>query len=337
MSQAYWDKRLEALAEKAFKQGDKSISELRKIFMIADKEVNEQISMFYGKYGVIQESPTFKTLADGTKVVSGTSKKLVVPKMVADVRLKEGTRLTKLNKQLDGILMQLSKDQNAYMKATLGNIATNGYYDNIYEIYKGYGVGTSFNLLDPKIVNQLIKNPVNGQDFSERVWNNRSKLANVVNQTLNNGITQGLSNKVMAQELAKNMNSGFNVAKTLINTEVTNAYSQASKLGYEESKLVKQYIYMATLDSRTSDVCTELDGQVFDLDKATTGLNFPPMHTNCRSTTSAYFDDSRAFQTRMARDVETGKNFYVPGDMTAKDFKSIYVTKDITRKEWDRR
>lgn len=336
-SQKYWKERLERLAEKQYTKGDKSLKDLQKLFKNASSDINEKVHSFYSKYGEIKEAPIFKILKDGTKVISGTSKKLVVPKSVADVKLLEGTRLTKLDKQLNDILMQLSKDQNDYMKTTLGGIATDSYYDTIYEIYKGIGVGTSFDLLDPKLINQFIHNPVNGQDFSKRVWNNRDLLQNQVNQILNNGIIQGLPNKEMIRQLSDKMESGHYVAKRLVQTEVTNTYNQASLAGYKSSKIVKKYIYMATLDNKTSDICAELDGKIFELDKAVAGLNMPPMHPNCRSTTVAYFDESDKQFQRMAKNPETGKNFYVPGDMNAKDFRNIFVDKTMTRKEFDKR
>jgi SPP1 gp7 family putative phage head morphogenesis protein len=335
-TQKYWRARFEAQAARYYRQGDRSLGELKTLFKGSAREFEKEIQAFYAKYGVMQQSPTFKTLSDGTKVISGTTTKLVVPIDKAYVKLATGTRISKLESKLQAILMQLSKDQNDYMKVTLGRIAEGAYYDTIFEAYKGYGVGTSFDLLNPTVVNQLIKNPVNGQDFSKRIWNNRDKLANTVNQTLRAGITQGISNGEMAKRLSRDMNMGYNVAERLIQTEVTNTYNQATLEAYKRADLAKKYEFVASLDDRTSDICTDLDGKLFDIEEATVGLNYPPMHPNCRSTTVAHFDDSREFLTRRARDVETGKTFTVPASMTAKDYKAIYVDKTMTRAQWDK-
>lgn len=332
--QAYWDKRYEHQAAKAYNQGDRSLPELRGIFKDSSQEMIDEISKFYRKYGEMQSSPIFTTLADGSKVISGTTNKLVVSAKEANKVLKKGTRLSNLERQLYNILLDMSKSQDAYMNSTLAGIASESYYNSIYEVYRGFSVGSSFQLLSPTAVNQLIKNPVNGQAFSTRVWNNRDRLANVVNQTLNAGITQGLSNREMAKRVSTDMGSGLTSAERLIRTEVTNTYSQANKAGYEETGLVKQYEYIATLDKRTSDICTALDGQIFDLAEAVTGLNYPPMHPNCRSTTAAHFDDSKQGLTRIARTLG-GNTFTVPASMTATDFKKIYVTKDMTREQWE--
>jgi len=336
-TQKYWNDRFELQAKKYYKQGDKSLVDLQKLFKGSSTEFEKEINNFYAKYGIIDKSPTYKTLANGTKVITGTTDKLIVTKRASEVKLAAGTRISKLEGKLQVILKDLATDQNNLMKSTLSGIATDTYYDTIFEVYKGYEIGTSFSVLNPNVVSQMIRNPVNGQAFSTRVWNNRNLLANQTNQILRAGITQGISNGEMAKRLSKKMGSGLKVANRLIQTEVTNTYNQATKTGYEATGFVKQYEYVATLDNRTSDICSDLDGQIFNLKDAAAGLNYPPMHTNCRSTTTAHFDDSKQFATRMARDVETGKNFTVPATMTHKDFKDIYIDKNITRKAWDNR
>ena len=69
----------------------------------------------------------------------------------------------------------------------------------------------------------------------------------------------------------------------------------------------------ATLDNRTSDACQELDGKVIAVSKAVVGLNYPPLHPYCRSTTIPYFEDLEG--SRIAR-AEDGIIYRVPGDMT---------------------
>jgi len=257
----------------------------------------------------------------------------VVPVAVANKPLVKGTRLTGLQTQLRNILKDMSKEQKIILTKSLTNTANGMYIDTIYEIQKGLGVGTSFNLLTASQVEALIRHEVNGQSFAKRIGVNMDKLANNVNQTLKAGITQGLSNGEMAKRIRTNMDSGSYVANRLIRTEVTNVYNQASLLGYERSGFVDRYIYIATLDDRTSSACADLDGRDFKVSEATTGLNYPPLHVNCRSTTAAYFPDGAT--TRIARDVETQKTFTVPASMDVKNYRAIYITKTLTRSQWD--
>ena len=50
------------------------------------------------------------------------------------------------------------------------------------------------------------------------------------------------------------------------------------------------------------------------------GVTAPPFHVNCRSTTAPYFDDEFSLGERAARG-EDGKTYYVPSDMTYKEWK----------------
>lgn len=52
-----------------------------------------------------------------------------------------------------------------------------------------------------------------------------------------------------------------------------------------------EYEYVATLDSRTCEVCAALDGKHFKLKDAQAGVNYPPMHPNDRCTTVEYDPD----------------------------------------------
>ena len=45
---------------------------------------------------------------------------------------------------------------------------------------------------------------------------------------------------------------------------------------------VQQYRIVATLDSKTSDICQRLDGMVFDMEDYEPVDTAPPFHVNCR-------------------------------------------------------
>lgn len=67
---------------------------------------------------------------------------------------------------------------------------------------------------------------------------------------------------------------------------------------------------------RTSPMCQEHDGKVYELAKAEVGVNYPPLHPWCRSTIAPEIDGiSQAHMTRWARDPQTGEDMKVPRDM----------------------
>ena len=318
-SQEYWEDRFSKLQTKVFNESDKSFVKINKLFSETYKEMNAVVNETYNKYGKVVESPVFTTLPDGTRVISGSEKALALDDKIMAAPLAKGTRMDKLSNDLKQILLSLSADQKQIMMDTLSITAQEAYYQTMYEIQKGYGVGKSFDLLTKQQVQSLIRNPVNGADFVERIGINNDKLATEVNQIMKSGITQGIPNKEMARRLSDKMQLGNNVAKTLINTEITNSLNQATLLSYQDSGIVKQYQFLATLDDRTSEVCQDLDMDVFDLDKAVTGLNLPPMHPNC-------FDKKTK--------VYTDKGWMLFDDLTGEETFASVNPDDITQIEY---
>ena len=92
---------------------------------------------------------------------------------------------------------------------------------------------------------------------------------------------------------------------------------------------VEKYEILATIDSHTSDICQNLDGQGFDMKNYQVGVIALPFHVWCRTTTVPWFEDNYGGE-RAARD-EDGNTYYVPDDMMYGDWKKEYVDKD---KKW---
>ena len=75
--------------------------------------------------------------------------------------------------------------------------------------------------------------------------------------------------------------------RTIVRTSVNQVQNQASQAVYAaNSKVAPKYQYVATLDSKTSAVCRDLDGKTFAYNRGPT----PPQHFNCRSTTVPVVD-----------------------------------------------
>jgi len=71
---------------------------------------------------------------------------------------------------------------------------------------------------------------------------------------------------------------------TIVRTTVNQVTNTASQTVYKANPdVTEEYRYVATLDSRTSPVCRDLDGQVFKYNQGPV----PPQHFGCRSTTVA--------------------------------------------------
>lgn len=88
---------------------------------------------------------------------------------------------------------------------------------------------------------------------------------------------------------------------------------------------VEQYEIVATLDSHTSNICRSLDGKVFSIKDYEAGVTAPPFHVYCRSTTVPYFEDDFGQPGERAARGEDGKTYYVPDDMSYKEWKEAFV------------
>ena len=88
---------------------------------------------------------------------------------------------------------------------------------------------------------------------------------------------------------------------------------------------VEQYEIVATLDSHTSDICQNIDGQVFPMKDFEPGVTAPPFHVYCRSTTVPYFEEDFGQVGKRAARGEDGKTYYVSADMTYKEWKKSFV------------
>ena len=84
---------------------------------------------------------------------------------------------------------------------------------------------------------------------------------------------------------------------------------------------VKQYRIIATLDSKTSEICQEMDGKVFNQSEYEAGVTAPPFHVYCRTTTAPHHPNRDNSKVKRIARGEDGKTYYVRGDMTYKEWR----------------
>lgn len=107
-------------------------------------------------------------------------------------------------------------------------------------------------------------------------------------------------------------------------TESAFVSSQSQKDCYKELG-VEQFEFVATLDNKTSEICQQMDGRVFDMSDYQIGVNAPPLHCFCRSCTVPHFDDDFGQSEKRAARGLDGKVTYVDGNMTYKEWAEKYL------------
>ena len=167
------------------------------------------------------------------------------------------------------------------------NALTSVYRDTFIEVTKDLGINAIVSRDKIKIV---LDRPWSGANFSQRIWSNTDKLAQTVKQEIVNGMIQGINLQTMTKRVSERFETAKkNDVERLLRTEVNYTLNQATLDGYKEAGIEK-YEFSATLDSRTSQICSELHGEIFEIKKIAVGLNYPPMHPRCRSTTIPIVD-----------------------------------------------
>ncbi len=198
-----------------------------------------------------------------------------------------------------------------------------------YEIQRGIGVGTPIIGIDKKQLEKIITKPwaVDGKNFSDRIWQSKAQLIDKLRTALTQGCILGKPVDKVIDEMSKAMNVSKSQAGRLIQTESAYFSNLATHDTYKELG-VEEYEILATLDSHTSEICRSMDGKHFKVSQQEPGVNAPPFHPNCRSTTMPYFDDEfTEGEMRIARD-EEGKSYYVPGNIKYPTWKKAFVDGD---------
>lgn len=209
----------------------------------------------------------------------------------------------------------------------LFELANDAYNLSMYDIQKGIGYGFEFAQLSKEGIEEILKNEWSGEHYSKRIWDNTKTVAELVKNEIFLGEMVGKSAHDMSAAIMDKMGVGAMQARRLIRTESCFVANQAEMESYKECDL-ERYRFVATLDLVTSAVCAALNGKTFPIDQQQPGVNCPPMHPNCRSTTIACIDDDDLEGLkRRARDPVTGENVTLPADITYDEWMDLQQEK----------
>ena len=241
------------------------------------------------------------------------------------------SRLEAIKLQMQQSLEVMFGNQLDSIDRTMRSVYKSGFYRTAFEIQKGIEIGWDFGTLDEKKIGKVISRPwaPDGKNFSERVWVNRQKLVSELNQTLTQNVILGQDPKKAIDAISRKMNVSKNAAGKLVMTEEAFFSSAAQKDCFSELD-VEQFEIVATIDTHTSEICQDMDGRVFPMSQWEVGVTAPPFHVWCRTTTvPAFGDEFDSVGKRAARKAD-GKTYYIPADITYKEWQKSFVEDDKT-------
>ncbi|MBW5226714.1 minor capsid protein [Streptococcus pneumoniae] len=344
-NQEYWAKRKANLIYQQMDKAEKQADQFDKVYQEAktylDKEVNKIFDKFQRDYGlsqvearqVLKNMKDKKNLNELRKVLEARPNDPNIQRLLADLdspaysfRMK---RLERLSDDLDRMRESIYHSEKTGSDAFYSDLMKDSYYKATFDLQQQTGLAYGFSGLPESEIKHLqsFSWVGDGSTYSTNIWKNTGKLTSSIKDELLISLMTGRDTRETAQTIAERFNVGQNDARRLVQTESAFFHNQMELLSYEEADIEK-YIFVAVLDKRTSRICQEHDNQVYDRDKAVPGVNCPPMHPWCRSTTVGYDEDADYSKLkRRARNPETGKVEYVPADMTYKEWYSEYVAK----------
>ncbi len=200
------------------------------------------------------------------------------------------TRLESLNGSIDNELSKLYARANEQFRELLGENYTDGYYRTIFDIQNRFGYSSMFATVNAEVVENALSYPWSGANFSDRLWKHKVELLNNLRETLTTGFIRGDSVQKMAKRLSERLDASRSNALRLIRTESSHIHNTAELDAYKECGF-EEYEFMASLGERTCEVCGGMDGKRIKLTDKQFGVNFPPLHPNCRCTTIAFDPD----------------------------------------------
>ena len=207
-------------------------------------------------------------------------------------------------------------------RINIDGVVEHSYNKTLYNFSKDIGFAVNFNKLNAKTIKAILTEPLHSKTFDERLNNSVQRYSNEFKAILLNMHLQGLSIQQAVNMFNQQTDYNCKAVSMIIRTQVT-YYSNLSQAEAIKQIGAKKYIYCATLDSRTSTICQEKDGKVFDVDDKD---NLPPQHPNCRSTIITFWDNEILDnnRTRLAKD-ENGKWVKVGNNITYQEYAEKYL------------
>lgn len=338
----YWQSRFEEVEKRCHNKGAVAYKEIEEQYRQAQRELESQISVWYQRFAknndiTMQEARRLLTSGelaefkwDVNEYIKYGQQNAIDGKWMKQLENASArahiSRLEALKLQLQQQVEVAFGNQLDSVDSAMRAVYSMGYMHTAFEIQKGFGVGHNFAALNQMLIDRILNRPwaPDDKNFSDRIWNNKQKLINELNTTLTQGIILGKDPQKIINEMSKRLNVSKTNAGRLVMTESAAFASRAQEDCFKELG-VEEYEIVATLDSHTSEICQDMDGKVFKMSERQIGINAPPFHVYCRTTTVPYFNDEWSKNTERAARDENGDTYYVPADMSYNEWEKKFV------------
>lgn len=336
----YWQRRSEQRLLDLLGSADSVVLKLGRYYDKASKDIDKSIKSLYGQFMSDNDLNPKKalelikgrefrawrmTMREYLSQIKATGDKALLLELNTLAMRSRINRLEALQAEILAQSAIIASREEEVIGSFLSDSIEDTYYKNVYDEYKDKNPEV-LELMDRhKVaisrnqVKKVLELPWSGANYSDNIWNNSYFIAKRAQAMVAKNIIAGRSIENLSMDFAKVYGKQYySNAKRLIRTETAYVKGQADVLTYEKLK-VEEYELLATLDNRTSSICQEKDGKHYPVDDIQVGINYPPFHPNCRTTTIKYREDY-GDRTRMARDKD-GRNIKVPLGLKYKEWR----------------
>ncbi|HDJ2894264.1 TPA: minor capsid protein [Staphylococcus aureus] len=288
----YWLERAKNVMDAESLVDAQAIIEIERIILLMYAEITKELLAFYAKYAKdtglnIQE---VKKMADSFDVLafSNKAKQFVERKDFseeANQSLKQYNLTMKISRekllkqQLDLIVKDSSLNLQNKIEDKLSDAVNR-------EVKRQAHILGEHVQIDDTEVKAVVNSNFKGAKWSTRLWNDMELVQKEVERVTSHIVIRGRHPNEFVSEFKKQTNSTTYNASRLLVTESARVQTESQKIAYlKDFGEDGEYKYVAKIDSKTSKLCHSLNGKIFKVKDMIPGVNAPPMHPWCRSTT----------------------------------------------------
>ena len=230
------------------------------------KQIEKQMAKYYGRTAK-------KVIADFEKTYKKILAQQDAGKTITPADLYKLDRYWQMQAQVRQELRKLGEKEVSLL--------TKIFEQHFFEIYYSINIDglEAFSTIDAAIVSQMIGSiwTADGKHFSQRIWDNTTRLIATLDEELIHCITTGKKPTELKNLLQERFGVSYRRADALVRTEMAHIQTQAAQTRYKDYGLKEVEIW-ADKDERRCEVCGKLHKTRYPV-----GDHVPiPAHTNCR-------------------------------------------------------
>jgi len=176
-------------------------------------------------------------------------------------------RLTNLEKNIHDEIQRLTNESVRITRNSIKDLFSQNYYYTGYAM-ESVGVKLGFGVLNPKVIEAAILNPVDRIKWSERLRVNQALFERQIKESLTQGLIQGKGYYKIARDVKDRAEIGGGKVLRILRTEGHRAQNMGRLQGYEKGKnaaerlgLLATRVWVSVIDDRTRPDHVEMNGQ----------------------------------------------------------------------------